>query len=399
MDRRSILKGCGAMLMGAPFVLGDLCGCSKGSADLIGRDPPREVDGMTSATYFADAKKITELPRREGRYYKKLPNGSVKCELCPWLCELKEGERARCLIRENKGGRMDLLAYGLLCKTVRAPPHFLPINWGLVNRPVLWLGHAGCNFECSFCVSHEYAFAKPEDIPSAIASPKEIVDIAVKDNCRALGFRLTEVTINLEFVIDVYKEAQARGILTVVATNGFIMKEPLEELLKHTDAIQVGLKSMDEEFYKTYMNAQLGPVLETIQRLPGKVPYLSVGYVLIPTLNGSDAQLKRTFEWVFEKLGPDTHLQLFRFIPLYNLVRIPAGNKAQLLAAVDYCRSIGFRYVVATDFLEKTNTSSIPCYQCGKTLIERLEDGTVRHIVDIPNMKCSNCGAPHHLIV
>lgn len=394
MDRRTLLKGCGAMLLGTPLLWDTLCGCSRSGGDTTGMID-MGLDGVTAATFFTKGPKLEKIPRREGEYYTKLDGGRVRCDVCPWLCELGEGERARCLIRANEGGKVQSLGYGVVCQAVRVPPQWLPIGWGLIDRPSLFLGHVGCNFQCDFCLTSHFAFAKPEDVPAEVVSPERVVAMAVEQNCRVIGFTTTEATVNFEYVRDVFKEAQAKGVFTHLLTNGFIQPGPLDELLAHTDSVQVGLKGMDEEFYETHIRGRLAPVLETLKRIPGKVPYASVGYVVIPGLNAAQSTVERVFQWVFEHLGPDTYLELYRYVPQHRLARIPPTEKSQLAAIADYCRGLGFRYVLVADFIERTNTSALPCYNCKKTLIERLADGSVKHI--IKDGKCGSCGVPVRL--
>ena len=43
-----------------------------------------------------------------GRYWSRLDDGRVLCELCPRLCRLKEGQRGFCFVRENIAGEVML---------------------------------------------------------------------------------------------------------------------------------------------------------------------------------------------------------------------------------------------------------------------------------------------------
>ncbi|MDY0231818.1 MAG: hypothetical protein RBR88_04975, partial [Candidatus Saccharicenans sp.] len=54
----------------------------------------------------------TGLSRVEARYYQKLPDREIRCNLCPRYCQLGDRERGFCGVRENQGGKYYTLVYG-----------------------------------------------------------------------------------------------------------------------------------------------------------------------------------------------------------------------------------------------------------------------------------------------
>ena len=50
-------------------------------------------------------------PLHEARFYESLPDGSVRCTLCPHDCHVHEGSRGACGVRYNQGGRLYTLVY------------------------------------------------------------------------------------------------------------------------------------------------------------------------------------------------------------------------------------------------------------------------------------------------
>src|SRR3989344_4410979 len=46
------------------------------------------------------------------RYWHKLDDGRVQCDVCPRYCKLHEGQRCLCFVRGNHNGRIVLTTYG-----------------------------------------------------------------------------------------------------------------------------------------------------------------------------------------------------------------------------------------------------------------------------------------------
>ena len=47
-----------------------------------------------------------------GRYWHKLADGRIQCDLCPRDCRLQEGQRGACFVRMREGDTMVLTTYG-----------------------------------------------------------------------------------------------------------------------------------------------------------------------------------------------------------------------------------------------------------------------------------------------
>ena len=68
----------------------------------------------------------------EALFYQAGGDGQVNCNLCSHRCTIKLGKRGICGVRENRGGILYTLVYGMLvaenCDPVEKKPlfHFLP---------------------------------------------------------------------------------------------------------------------------------------------------------------------------------------------------------------------------------------------------------------------------------
>ena len=102
----------------------------------------------------------------EASFYEKLESGSVRCQLCPWQCVVPDGERGRCKVRENRGGKYYSLVYGRPCVTNNDPIEKKPFFHVYPGTKAFSIATVGCNIECKFCQNWDISQAKPEDVPA-----------------------------------------------------------------------------------------------------------------------------------------------------------------------------------------------------------------------------------------
>ena len=92
-----------------------------------------------------------------------------------------------------------------------------------------------------------------------------------KDNI-GIAYTYNEPTIWFEYVIEYAKLAHGHGLKNVLVTNGFIQKEPFEELLPYIDAMNIDVKAYTEDFYKDLTSGRLAPVKQTVKIAPKIMP-------------------------------------------------------------------------------------------------------------------------------
>jgi pyruvate formate lyase activating enzyme len=85
------------------------------------------------------------------RYWHRLADGRIQCDLCPRYCRLNEGQRGLCYVRARRGDQMVLATYGRSSGFCIDPIEKKPLNHFLPGTPVLSFGTAGCNLTCKFC--------------------------------------------------------------------------------------------------------------------------------------------------------------------------------------------------------------------------------------------------------
>src|SRR5262245_58674673 len=202
-----------------------------------------------------------------GRYWHRLEDGRVQCDLCPRYCKLHEGQRGLCFVRARQHDQMVLTTYGRSSGFCIDPIEKKPLNHFLPGTLVLSFGTAGCNLTCKFCQNWDISKARAFDRLQDQASPAAIAEAAVRTGCRSVAFTYNDPVIFLEYAVDVAQACRARGFKTVAVSVCYIAEEPRVEFFRYMDAANIDLKGFTEGFYKNLCTGHLMPVLETLEYL------------------------------------------------------------------------------------------------------------------------------------
>jgi pyruvate formate lyase activating enzyme len=120
---------------------------------------------------------LTEPERLQGvpgRYWHRLEDGRIQCDVCPRYCRLNEGQRGLCFVRGRQDDRIVLTTYGRSSGFCVDPIEKKPLNHYLPGTPVLSFGTAGCNLTCKFCQNWDISKARELDRLQDAASPEDI---------------------------------------------------------------------------------------------------------------------------------------------------------------------------------------------------------------------------------
>jgi pyruvate formate lyase activating enzyme len=315
------------------------------------------------------------MRRREAsfpaRYWHRLGDGRLQCDLCPRLCRLREGQRGFCFVRAREGDALVLTTYGRSSGFCVDPIEKKPLNHFLPGTPVLSFGTAGCNLGCRFCQNWDISKSRETDTLADSASPESIVAAAERLGCRSVAFTYNDPVIFLEYAVDTAAACRARGIASVAVTAGYVCADPRAELFAHVDAANIDLKSFDDGFYRRICGGRLGPVLETIEYVALETDvWLELTTLLIPGLNDSDPELDALTRWVVERLGPDVPLHFTAFHPDWKLRDRSPTPPATLARARRIALANGVRHAYPGNVSDPEGQSTW-CTRCGALLIER----------------------------
>ena len=327
---------------------------------------------------------------RIAKYWQKIKGSIVQCLLCPRKCVLDKGQRGVCTVRINKEGELYTLGYGDPVAINIDPIEKKPFFHVAPGEPVFSLAVAGCNMRCLFCQNWQISQSKPDETENYYLSPQEVVDLAIKNNCRFIAYTYTEPTVFYEYMLDIAGIARQKGIKNTMHTCGYINPEPLRELLKYMDAVNVDLKGFTEEFYaKIGMMAQLQPVLDTLKIIRKEGVWLEITNLLIPGFNDDPVKIKEMCLWIRDNLGEDVPLHFSRFMPSFRLENLPPTPIEKLEEAYKIAKDSGLKYVYIGN-VPGNPAENTYCPACGKIVVKRTGYRILEN--NIKDGKCKFCG-------
>lgn len=305
------------------------------------------------------------------RYWHPLEDGRVQCDLCPRFCKLHEGQRGLCFVRKLEAGQMVLTSYGRSSGFCVDPIEKKPLNHFYPGSSVLSFGTAGCNLSCKFCQNWDISKSREMHDLTSQATPEQLARTAQQLGCRSVAYTYNDPVIFLEYAVDVARACREQGVKNVAVTAGYITEQARTEFFRYMDAVNVDLKSFNEDFYYKICGAHLQPVLDTLCYLKQETGlWLELTTLLIPGENDSDAELERMSQWIVEHLGADVPLHFSAFHPDWKMRDKPSTPPETLQRARAIARQNGLHYVY-TGNVHDTEGGSTWCTECGQRLIER----------------------------
>ena len=326
------------------------------------------------------------------KYWHKLEDGRIQCDVCPRFCKMHEGQRGLCFVRANQGDAIVLTTYGHSSGYCIDPIEKKPLNHFLPGTPVLSFGTAGCNLACKFCQNWDISKSREIDTLADEAPPEKIARASHELACRSVAYTYNDPVIFMEYAIDVAKACREYGIKSVAVTAGYMCEEPLREFYQYMDAANIDLKAFTERFYWKVTGAHLQPVLDTLKYLKHETEvWIELTTLLIPGENDSDKELEQMTQWVMENLGPEVPMHFTAFHPDWKMLDHPPTPPATLTRARRIAMNNGIRYAYTGNVHDEEGGSTY-CHQCGTKLI-----GRDWYVITAWNLTeegaCHTCGA------
>ena len=318
-------------------------------------------------------------------HWHKTTDGKVQCDLCPNHCVIPEGHAGRCRVRGVSAGELRPLGYGLLSSLHVDPVEKKPLYHFHPGSPIFSLGGWGCNFGCVFC--QNWTISQDFQKAGRRLTPAQVVDAMKAEQCTLMAYTYNEPLVGFEFVRDCSRLVRAAGGRNVLVTNGYCETEPAAEILPLTDALNIDIKSIDEEFYKNQVKGRLAPVLKFCRQAVAAGCHVEITNLVIPGLNDSDDGFRRLSAWIRDELGPLVPLHLSAYHPDYRL-EIPSTPAATLRRGHELCRQ-ALSYVYIGNLVMRDGQDT-HCPKCGSVLIRR--QGYETRITGLRDGACAICG-------
>jgi len=337
-----------------------------------------------------DAVKASDESRwaRKSPYYRRLSGGHIQCQLCPRRCRVPRGGRGHCEVRENRDGDYYTLVYGRAASVNVDPIEKKPFFHVLPGSLIFSFATAGCNLDCNNCQNWQLSQSRPEDLPAADLPPDKLVAAARQQGLSLIAATYNEPTVYTEYVLGVAREGNKQGVRTCIVSNGFIARRPMLDLCRELAAVKVDLKAIRDQFYKTNSGAWLRPVLDTIELVKKQGVWLEIVYLVIPSLNDTEQEIRELSRWLHTHVGADTPLHFSRFHPDYRLRDLPPTPYETLSRCREIALAEGLHFVYIGN-VPGNQGESTACPKCNKLLIRRQGMRVAEN--HIAGGRCSSC--------
>ena len=335
---------------------------------------------------------ISDSERYPARWWHRLEDGRIQCDLCPRECKLHAGQRGACFVRGRVGDMMVLTTYGRSSGFCVDPVEKKPLNHFYPGSSILSFGTAGCNLTCKFCQNWDISKSRSFDKLADQATPEVIANTALELGCKSVAFTYNDPVIFAEYAMDVADACHARGIKTVAVTAGYIHAQPRREFFAKMDAANVDLKAFTEDFYYKLTGAHLQPILDTLVYLKHETKvWFELTTLIIPGHNDSAAEIRRMSEWIAKELGPDVPLHFTAFHPDHKMIDTPPTPPATLELARHIALDAGMHYVYCGNVHDIEGDTTF-CASCQKPLIVR-DWYEIRAYALKDDGSCPHCGS------
>lgn len=311
-----------------------------------------------------------DLHRAE--FWEQLSAKRVRCNLCRFHCQIADGRRGRCGVRENQGGVLYSLVYGKTISENVDPIEKKPLYHFHPGSSSLSIATVGCNFSCLHCQNYQISQWPHErsSVPGTTLTPDEVVRHAARSGSASIAYTYTEPTIFFEYAYDTAVAARAAGVKNVFVTNGYTSSQALEHIAPYLDAANVDLKGFDDASYRNVTGASLSGVLECLADYRRLGIWLEVTTLVIPGHNDSEEELRKIATFLCTRLGADVPWHLSAFYPTYKMQDRPPTPLRTLTRAKEMAHEVGLHYVYLGN-VHTPGAGDTICPGCGRAVILR----------------------------
>ena len=312
----------------------------------------------------------------------------LRCLTCERRCVLGEGQRGWCRTRENHEGQLVTLIYGNVSSLSANPIEKKPLFHFYPGSVALTAGSWSCNFDCPWCQNWEISKSPPQG--GRFMSPKEFVAETVRRRCQGTSISFNEPTLSLEWSLEVFELARARGLYNTFVTNGYMTPQALRLLVEAgLDAMNVDVKG-DAEAVRRYCGADVEAVWRNCRAAKEAGIWIEITTLVIPAVNDGEDSLRGIARRIRDELGPETPWHLSRYYPAYRFTAPPTPVHT-LERAHEIGREEGLEFVYLGNVPGHPYENTY-CPDCGTLLIARR--GLWVSENRLQGGRCPNCGHP-----
>ena len=313
--------------------------------------------------------------------YQIIEPGVIKCQACSHFCKIKEGKTGICGVRQNNKGKLKLLVYGKAIAVNIDPIEKKPLFHFLPGSQAYSFGTLGCNFRCDNCqnfdISQIYNFKGKTEKYKKFSwgynlPPREIVEDALASKCQSIAYTYNEPTVFLEYALDTMQLARKKGLKNIWVSNGFMSKKTAALILPYLDAINIDLKSFDDNFYKKHCGGRLNPILRNCRTFVKNKVWLEITTLIIPTLSDNRKTFEEIARFIKKELGDFVPWHISGFSPKisWKLQDLPETPLGKIKEAYQIGKKMGLKYVYGGNVWQEDLENTF-CPKCKKATIRR----------------------------
>ena len=314
---------------------------------------------------------------------------ALRCLACKHYCVIPKGGYGLCGARKNTGKEIVSIAHAKPSGIHLDPIEKKPLYHYFPGTTTLSMGFFGCNFSCAFCQNYEISCARGAGLEKLAerletVSPEMFAEKAAGAGAKSVALTYNEPAINIEYALESFGAAKAKGLGTVFVSNGYSSKEAMKEMKGKLDAINIDLKAFTEKFYRELCGAKLENVLETIKAFHRAGTWLELTTLVIPKKNDSKEELSELTRFI-ASVSKDIPWHIIAFFPIHKMSNHPAAQAEHVERAVEAGKEAGLKHI----YSRLPGGENTYCPKCGKPVIERSFYGSAK--VMLENGKCG-CG-------
>ena len=274
-------------------------------------------------------------------------NCSAVCPVCPHRCRIAEGKTGRCRARGTRDGSVVPLNYGLVTSLALDPIEKKPLARFYPGSKILSVGSYGCSLNCPFCQNWEISMSDGQEFRHGrraednYVSPEALADMAEHLRLQrniGVAFTYNEPLISYEYVMDTARLLREKDLKVVLVTNGCVNDEIADTVLPLTDALNIDLKSFQDDVYRNILGGNLAAVKNFIAKAAEQC-HVELTSLIVPGMNDSEEEIRAMTKWIASlPHGEEIPLHITRFFPRYRMQDRNPTEKAAILKLVEIAR-------------------------------------------------------------
>ena len=316
----------------------------------------------------------------------------MQCDYCERRCKITDGQTGFCHMYTASGDVICERFPHRWSSCASSVIESIPFYHVYPGCRCLAIGTTGCNFRCRYCSNSYFAKEDPEIQQDRLynLSPRKLVSMAQKLNCRSIVFNINEPTVSIPSLLEVAGEARTVGIPMGCLTNAYTTQGATELLASIFSFFNISLKGLSDHFNKTYIGIESAePVLRNIRRL-AQDRHVEVTTPIIQGTNDSEIDSIADF---LTEVDPEIPWHVFRLLPEDEMIDAEYPNIQSIDAALQSARE-RLPYIYFHNFVGSEWVNTL-CPDCGSVVVERFSlgcGGDKLNRLHCEDNRCPSCG-------